>query len=207
MENNSAKPKVHGLITSSGNQLYLNPFQHHSPTVIVCEWKQTLHRSSSRSPPLCPHPNPSSASQWSLFVSSFWSALSSLSLSNHHFHSFWYCSLQDFCDLQYLTLTLLSWFHSQLCWFPWCQLPVLCAPFLWAALLFLILCFLTPSSDPQDGIPQCWLSSPHFLFVVLPCCWDPHQEMCAKEGRTWEEGAAFPLALALALALLANLFL
>lgn len=58
MENNSAKPKVHGLITSSGNQLYLNPFQHHSPTLIVRVWKQTLQRSSSWSPASLSPPQP-----------------------------------------------------------------------------------------------------------------------------------------------------
>lgn len=73
----------------------------------------------------------------------------------------------------------------------------------------LILSSLSQSCDLQDGISQCWLRSPNVLFAVLSPCWDPHQEMCAEEGRTWEEGAVSPLALALALALAlhATLFL
>lgn len=61
----------------------------------------------------------------------------------------------------------------------------------------LILSSLSQSCDLQDGISQCWLRSPNVLFAVLSRCWDPHQEMCAEEGRTWEEGAVSPLALAL----------
>lgn len=39
MEKDWAKPRVHGLITSSGNRLCLNLFQHHSPALTVREWK------------------------------------------------------------------------------------------------------------------------------------------------------------------------
>lgn len=91
---------MHGLITSSGNQLYLNLFQHHSPTLIAHVWKQILHRRSSPPPgppPPCPPSHPSSTSKWSLFFFSFCLVLSRFSLTNHHFRSFQHCSLQHLC--------------------------------------------------------------------------------------------------------------
>lgn len=166
MENNSAKPKVHGLITSSGNQLYLNPFQHHSPTLIVRVWKQTLHRGSSWSPASLSSPQPQLCiSVVTIYFFFLISLVKPFSLTNHHFHSFWYCSFQGFCDLQYRTLALLCSVHSLLGWLLWCQLPVLPAPFLPAALLFPYFVFSHPAFWPSG-----WDISMLAEFTQLSVC-------------------------------------
>lgn len=171
MENNSAKPKVHGLITSSGNQLYLNPFQHHSPTLIVRVWKQTLHRSSSWSPASSPHPKPSSVSQWSLFLyflsdqpgQAFLSLSTifilfgiahskvSVIFSMAPLHS---CVQSPPCSADF------SGASSQCCLL--LSYELLCCSFILSSLISHL------SSDSlQDGIFQCWLSSPSSVYSSL----------------------------------------
>lgn len=163
----AAKPKVHGLITSSGNQLYLNLFQQHSPTSVVRVEANITQKFilPSWSPASLPPPNPSSASEWSLWFFSLISLVQTFS-HYHHFHSFRIAhSDSSVCDFRYYTLNSCDQFSPCFADFS-VPAPMLLIPLLAAALLFLVLSSVIQSSNLHEGESQCRLSSSRFS---LPC--------------------------------------